>query len=67
MGAYKVKLPIKKGIRMSIKMSYLEMEFLSLCGEYLIHPAIAFENELIQEAYKNKDIEEIKRLLEEEF
>tara|TARA_A100001201_G_scaffold19028_1_gene21434 strand:- start:503 stop:661 length:159 start_codon:yes stop_codon:yes gene_type:complete len=52
---------------MSIKMSYLEMEFLSLCGEYLIHPLIAFENELIQTAYKNKDVKEIKRLLEEEF
>ena len=53
---------------MSIKkMTDLEMEFLSLCGEYLIHPLIAFENELIQEAYKNKDVKEIKRLLEEEF
>tara|TARA_R100000773_G_C4197091_1_gene100841 strand:- start:468 stop:626 length:159 start_codon:yes stop_codon:yes gene_type:complete len=52
---------------MSIKMSYLEMQFLSLCSEYFIHPSIAFENELIQTAYKNKDIEEIKRLLEEEF
>ena len=53
---------------MSIKkMTDLEMEFLSLCGEYLIHPLIAFENELIQEAYKNKNVKEIKRLLEEEF
>ena len=52
---------------MNIKMTYLEMEFLSLCGEYLIHPAIAFENELIKKAYAKKDIEEIKRLLEEEF
>jgi len=43
------------------------MEFLALCGEYLIHPAIAFENELIQAAYKNKDVKEIKKLLEEEF
>jgi len=52
---------------MSFKMSYLEMQFLSLCGEYFIDPLIAFENQLIQTAYKNKDIEKIKRLLEEEF
>ena len=52
---------------MTIKMTYLEIEFLSLCNEYLIHPAIAIENELIQEALKSHNIKEIKRILEEEF
>jgi len=52
---------------MTIKITYLEAEFYRLCYEYTIHPTMAYENELIQEAYKNKDIEEIKRLLEEEF
>ena len=48
---------------MTIKMTYLEIEFLSLCNEYLIHPAIAIENELIQEALKSHNIKEIKRIL----
>lgn len=42
-------------------------EFAILCNEYLIHPAMALENELIQEALICRDNEEVKRILEEEF
>ena len=52
---------------MTIKMTYLEIEFVTLCNEYLIHPLIALENELIQEALKSYNVKEIKRILEEEF
>ena len=42
-------------------------EFAILCNEYLIHPAIALESELIQEALTCRDDKEVKRILEEEF
>jgi hypothetical protein len=43
-------------------------EFALLCGEYLIDPAIALENEKIVAALKEKKpAAEIRRLLETEF
>ena len=42
-------------------------EFAVLCNQYLIHPANALENELIQEALNCRDNEEVKRILQEEF
>lgn len=42
-------------------------QFAILCNKYLIHPAIALESELIQEALTCRDNEEVKRILEEEF
>ena len=42
-------------------------EFAVLCNQYLIHPAVALESELIQEALTCRDNEEVKRILEEEF
>lgn len=42
-------------------------QFQILCNNYLIHPAIALESELIQEALTCRDDKEVKRILEEEF
>ena len=43
-------------------------EFLAVCGEHLIAPEIALENETIREALRNRaSQEEIARLLEQEF
>ena len=42
-------------------------QFAVLCNEYLIHPAIALESELIKEALTCRDDKEVKRILEEEF
>tara|TARA_S200002703_G_scaffold39904_1_gene34840 strand:+ start:316 stop:456 length:141 start_codon:yes stop_codon:yes gene_type:complete len=42
-------------------------QFAILCNKYLIHPAIALESELIQEALTCRDDKEVKRILEQEF
>lgn len=39
------------------------LEFMSLCGEYLIDVGIALEDDNIREALKNKDDEKVKELL----
>tara|TARA_R100000655_G_scaffold92683_1_gene133866 strand:+ start:481 stop:621 length:141 start_codon:yes stop_codon:yes gene_type:complete len=44
-----------------------ELEFMSLCGEYLIDVGIALEDDNIREALKNKDDEKVKELLLNEF
>jgi hypothetical protein len=44
-----------------------ELEFIILCNENLIHPAIALENELIQEALICKDDKLVRKLILEEF
>lgn len=42
-------------------------EFMILCGEYLIEPCIALENENICEALRQRDAEQVKHILENEF
>lgn len=42
-------------------------EFMILCGEYLIEPNIALENENICEALRQRDDEQVKHILENEF
>ena len=42
-------------------------EFETLCGELLINPELALENENIIEALKNRDDEKVKELLENDF
>ena len=44
-----------------------KIEFVALCGEYLIDPGLACESEAIRKALLNRDDEEVKRLLESEF
>lgn len=48
-----------------IKMT--KLEFMSLCGEYLIDVNIALENDNIREALKNKDDKKVKEFLLNEF
>jgi hypothetical protein len=43
------------------------LEFMSLCGEYLIDVGIALEDDNIREALKNKDDEKVKELLLNDF
>tara|TARA_R100001530_G_scaffold17508_1_gene15163 strand:+ start:385 stop:525 length:141 start_codon:yes stop_codon:yes gene_type:complete len=42
-------------------------QFQILCGKYLIDVGIALENENILNALRNKDDEEVERILTEEF
>jgi len=42
-------------------------EFIALCEEHTIYYGIALENEDLRDALKANDIEEVKRILEEEF
>lgn len=42
-------------------------EFLTACGEVLIDPAIALENEAIRAALADKDDSKVRQLLAEEF
>ena len=42
-------------------------EFIALCGDLLIDPAIALENESIYEAVRQKDYDLVKQLLRTEF
>lgn len=52
-------------VESSDKMSILEFE--ALCGEALVDPALAIENDNIVRALRDKDDAEVKRLIEEEF
>jgi hypothetical protein len=42
-------------------------QFEILCGQYLIDPGVALENENIQSALRAKDAKEVERILREEF
>lgn len=44
-----------------------EIEFYCACGDALIEPLIALENENIVEALKEKDSEKVRVILREEF
>ena len=44
-----------------------QTEFQILCGEYLIEPNMALENENICDALRQRDAEQVKRILETEF
>ena len=44
-----------------------QTEFQMLCGEYLIEPNMALENENICEALRQRDAEQVKHILETEF
>ncbi len=50
-----------------MEIDLTRLSFQVLCGKYLIHPAIALENEKIIKALIAKDDEEVERLLKEEF
>ena len=43
------------------------MEFMSLCGELLIDPAIALECDTVQDALIDRDDEAVRQALIEEF
>ena len=44
-----------------------QLEFVTLCNEYLISPYIALENENIVNALYDKNDQKVKELLETEF
>jgi hypothetical protein len=44
-----------------------QTQFQILCGEYLIEPNIALENENICEALRQRDVDQVKQILENEF
>lgn len=44
-----------------------QFEFVLLCNEHLIYPALALENEAILEALKRNDDEKVKALFKTEF
>ena len=44
-----------------------ELEFLALCGEHLIDPLIALENEALEEALLRRDDKLVVRILQEDF
>lgn len=44
-----------------------KIEFIALCGEYLIDPDLALENELIREALVERDDKAVEYLLKTEF
>ncbi len=44
-----------------------QTDFAVLCGEYLIEPALALEDEGIVAALKAKDNKEVEKLLRENF
>lgn len=43
------------------------IEFLALCGKYLISPDLALENDSIREALQERDDEAVEYLLKTEF
>lgn len=43
------------------------LEFVSLCGTYLIDPAIVLENEAIVKALKERDDSKVIRLVKTKF
>lgn len=42
-------------------------EFMIICGEYMIEPSIALENENIRQALQDRDDEQVKTILENDF
>ena len=44
-----------------------QTQFQILCGEYLIEPNMALENENICAALRERDDEQVKQILENEF
>lgn len=42
-------------------------EFAEMCARYLIDPAIALENENLVQAIRDKNRDEVDRILREEF
>lgn len=42
-------------------------EFYQACHEHAVYPSIALESEAVQEALRQRDDEEVHRLLAEEF
>lgn len=42
-------------------------QFEILCGQYLIDPGIALENENLKSALRAKDAKEVERILRDEF
>tara|TARA_B100001057_G_scaffold148210_1_gene148165 strand:+ start:873 stop:1013 length:141 start_codon:yes stop_codon:yes gene_type:complete len=44
-----------------------QAQFQILCGEYLIEPNMALENENICEALRQRDADQVKQILETEF
>lgn len=44
-----------------------EQTFVTICAEYLIDASLALENEKVVEAIKEKDIQKLKDVLENEF
>lgn len=42
-------------------------EFMIICGEYMIEPSLALENENIRQALQERDNEQVKTILENEF
>jgi len=44
-----------------------QTQFQILCGEHLIEPNMALENENICEALRQRDADQVKQILETEF
>ncbi len=44
-----------------------KIDFLILCGEYLIDPSVALENKNIRQALQERDNEQVKTILQNEF
>ena len=44
-----------------------ELEFMALCGEHLIEPSIALENEALKEALLKRNDELVETILKEDF
>jgi hypothetical protein len=44
-----------------------KLEFIALCGEHGIEPAIALESDAIVEALQSRDDQKVVKLLTEEF
>jgi hypothetical protein len=42
-------------------------QFLALCMKYAIDPSLALENEALCEALRDRDVNEVERILREEF
>jgi hypothetical protein len=43
------------------------IEFIALCGKYLIAPSLALENEDLCDALRNKDVKLVEKILKEQF
>lgn len=43
------------------------LEFMALCGEFLVSPTLAIENKSIRKALAANDDERVRELLESEF